>query len=287
MPKKDSTTADEVMVVPVPVYSDPIHETIPRTELLHKFHKTAKDFLATLDPEDEYEPVGLMNGIIPLLIEEVPVAAFDPIRPEDRGIIFFQTDVTETSVSGMCNSVFQVHLSLPKGALITLYLSSMGGDIYSGMSLVSTIFEIQRQGRVVNIHVQGCALSMASLVLQAANHRSIDRSAYIMLHELASGFQGKLSDQKDELKNNKRLEQTCLEIYSARTGKPTTYYADKTRKKDWYLTADEALKEKLVDEVKAWPLFSLANVRPIVRKKRTKIAPVTEPAPSKEVTDAF
>lgn len=184
-------------------------------------------------------------------VEEVPADAFDIQTGTDVGVVFFNGDVTEQAVDHFQHLLVQVHLNLPKGQDINIYLTSVGGDCYTGMALISLIHTLRREGRKVNVHVQGVAMSMGSLIAQAASWRTIESHAYFMLHEVQSFEEGSTSQMRDSHKFSERLQRTLYAMYSARTGKPIEYYEVRLDGHEWYLDATEALAEGLVDEILA------------------------------------
>lgn len=208
------------------------------------------------------------------LVSAVPTAAFDAIQPFDEGILFFHGSVEETEVQDLQHDLVRAHLNLPPGMPILLNLSSTGGSVYAGLALVSTIYDIQRKGRSVNVHIQGVAMSMASVIAQVANHRTIEPSAFFMLHKISYGLRGSTDDHEEELAFTNKLHEAMFSIYSARTGKKPEEYMAKLRKTNLYLDAREALKEGLVDEIIDAPLYKTAipatlNL-PVAVKPKTK-----------------
>jgi ATP-dependent protease ClpP protease subunit len=153
---------------------------------------------------------------------------------------------------------------------IRLNLCSTGGSVFAGLGAVSTIFDLQREGRKVNVHVQGLAASMASVIMQAADYRTIESTAHILLHKISYGMRGSADEHQEELEFTNNLHQSMFSIYSARTGKPVSYYFEKLKKTNWFMTAETALAEGLVDEVVPPPRFLPAKAEK--PKKATKRA---------------
>lgn len=203
------------------------------------------------------------QDLMPDLMAEVPSEAFEPCEPWERGILFFHGRVSEKRVLEMQENIERAHLNLPKSRDLLLNLSSVGGEIYSGIALASTIQQIRRTGRRVNVHIQGTAQSMASLIMQAADHRTIEPNAWLMIHEIRHTLPSdgeKTSAFMDEAKFAERVEEQTWSFYTARTGKPYSYYHAKMHRRDWFLNAEEALAERLVDEI--------APVPPYARRRR-------------------
>lgn len=199
------------------------------------------------------DDVAQRDALVSELLEAVPVRAFDPIDPADEGMLFFHSEIEEQHVVPLQQRLLRTHLNLPAETPITLFLSSVGGNVFSGLALVSTINSLQRLGRHVHVHIEGVAMSMASVIAQAANYRSMEASAFFMLHEVWYKSSGRVSDHGDERAFQERLQDTLYQIYAHRTGKSIEYYRKKLYKTDWYLDANEALRESLVDAVLTAP----------------------------------
>lgn len=229
-------------------------ETIPqnREELAFKFKRIAK---SVLKESKDGTDVTVLDKLIPELIAAVPVAAFDPLQPFDDGILFYHGTVDEGEVVEFQHDLMRAHMNLDTETPITLNLSSVGGSVFAGLAMISTMRDIQRQGRKINVHVQGVAMSMGSVIAQVADYRTIEPSAFFMLHEVSYSMRGSTADHEEERAFTIKLQNALYEHYSLRTGKPVKYYQDKLKKTNWYLTAQEALDEALVDEIKTIPPF--------------------------------
>ena len=197
------------------------------------------------------------------LISEVPSEAFEAREPWEDGLVFFHDDVREDAVVACQKEILETHINLrEKKTPITLYLSTFGGSVFAGLALASTIQEVRRAGRSVNVVIQGAAMSMGSVIAQVCDHRSMEPFAWFMLHNLRHWVHEcdgiSTPNLLDEAAVAERLEQQVCMLYSARTGKPPEYYRKKFDRRDWFLSADEALAEGLIDaisEVKPFPTF--------------------------------
>lgn len=192
----------------------------------------------------------IAESLAPRLIAQVPTEAFEMKPMWEAGVILFHGDVTEEHAKWMQQELSEVHLNIKKGLPITIYLSSFGGYCEAGMAVFSTIQELRRAGRVVNVHVTGTAMSMGSILVQACDTRTIEPYATMMLHESWDYFEGKVSDAKDRVAFNERYDNMLSSIYASRSGKPTSYWTQKMARRDWYLTARDAVAEGLVDKIR-------------------------------------
>jgi ATP-dependent protease ClpP protease subunit len=195
------------------------------------------------------------QDLVPEIMEEIPSEAYDEIEAWETGALIFHGDVTEKRIKKLQDYIIGAHANLRPSVTITMYLSSFGGDLFAGMSFASTIQEMRRQNRRVNAHIVGCAMSAASIIAQAADHRSIEPNGWFMLHEISDVINGKTSDLRDQIEYHERLEEQTFTAYSMRTGKPVEYWRKKMHRRDWFLSAAEALAEGLVDEIKSIPPY--------------------------------
>ena len=94
---------------------------------------------------------------------------------------------------------------------------------------------------------------MSILIAEAADHRTMEPSAQIMLLKPALDSTGEHEQDRSAMQ---MVYEMMFEIFSERTGKATSYYAEKLSKANLYLTAQEALEEDLVDQILPAPTFS-------------------------------
>ena len=190
------------------------------------------------------------QSLVPKLIAQVPSEAFEMKPAWEAGFFFLHGDTDEDYMRERQEELAAVHVNVKKGVPITLYLSSFGGSCESGMAFFSTIQEIRRDGRTVNCHVGGTAMSMGSIIVQACDTRTIEPYATMMIHESSDWFEGKVSHAEDRVSFNKRYDAMLNSIYAQRSGKPVSYWSEKMARRDVYLTAREAVNEGLVDKIK-------------------------------------
>lgn len=215
-----------------------------------------RKILARLRALKVSRPLAVAEALAADLIDEVPVEAFEPRDPSEIGIVFYHGDVDEKKVGKCQSALMEAHLNIDKKLPITLYLSSFGGSVFAGLAMVSTIQEIRRNGRKVNCHIQGCAMSMGSLIAQACDLRTIEPQAWFMLHEIRHWLPGvKTAELRDEADFAERLESQTFALYANRTSKPVEYWRKKLHRRDWFLTAEEAVNESLVDEIASTPAY--------------------------------
>ncbi|OMC55451.1 hypothetical protein A5747_13540 [Mycobacterium sp. IS-836] len=137
---------------------------------------------------------------------------------------------------------------------MNITINSPGGSTVEGMHLFDEIHNYSTRGggsHFVTMTVRGYAASMAAILLQAADWRVIGRHAHLLVHEPASGARGKVGEIEDTLEWIQMVRAGVADIFVARSGGRITADEFRTRwtRKDWWLSATEALEIGFVDEI--------------------------------------
>jgi ATP-dependent Clp protease protease subunit len=128
---------------------------------------------------------------------------------------------------------------------LSVLLNSPGGCLYNGLAIYDAI---KACSCPVIIEVLGHAMSMGSIILQAATQRVVHRNATIMIHDGTDYFEGKPRDLESWATHGKNMRRKIYEIYAERSGKPSKYWEDKCAH-DFILSAEQAVQEKLADAI--------------------------------------
>lgn len=130
---------------------------------------------------------------------------------------------------------------------IHLYINSPGGSVSSGMAIYDTMQYIKPD---VSTICMGMAASMASVLLAAGTKgkRFTLPYARVMIHQPLGGTQGQATEIEIHAREILRIRDEMNDILSKHTGQPKKKIEVDTER-DYYLTAGEALKYGLVDEI--------------------------------------
>lgn len=132
--------------------------------------------------------------------------------------------------------------------LINIRINSGGGSIFDGF----TMFNAIRNAKVdIDIYIDGMAASMATVIALAGRKCYMSKVARFMTHR-ASGFAyGNADDLRQCAELMEGLEDDIAGIYAARTGMSIEEAKAKylTTGKDRWVSAKDALKEKLIDGI--------------------------------------
>ena len=136
-------------------------------------------------------------------------------------------------------------------APITVILNTPGGSIVDGLAIYDLIRMTTAKGIKVNVLAIGSCMSMGTIILQAATHRSCTKNTAFLLHEVQTISIGvrSMSEGKDLQGDVERVQGVLNEILAQRTGMPEKKLRKLYERRDLYLTAQDALQHKLVDEV--------------------------------------
>jgi len=190
-----------------------------------------------------------MSYLIPTVIEKSQFGerAYDIYSRllKDR-IIFVGTQVDDA----MANLLIAQLLFLDAEAKdkdIKFYINTPGGSVTSGLAIYDTMQYIKSDVSTICI---GMAASMGAVLLAAGakNKRFALPNSEIMLHQVMGGAEGQATDIKIRAEHILRIKDRLNKILSYHTGKKVSDI-DKDTDRDRFMTAEEAKKYGLIDEV--------------------------------------
>lgn len=131
---------------------------------------------------------------------------------------------------------------------IQLIVNSPGGDVYDGIGIVDAI---EKSITPIHLYIHGQAQSMGFAIATCGHYRYASKRATFMYHEIGwETGREKLQYHEQEVKEGKRLWQVYDEIITTNTNIPQkTLDGIRKQQKEWYITAEEALKFGIIDEI--------------------------------------
>jgi ATP-dependent protease ClpP protease subunit len=106
---------------------------------------------------------------------------------------------------------------------ITIIMNNIGGDEYHGMAIFDAIENCKNH---VTIKIYGHAMSMGSVILQAADHRMMSRNSRIMIHYGTFGIHDHSKNSYKWTDEGKKFDAIMENIYMEKIeekGKPISY----------------------------------------------------------------
>ena len=126
---------------------------------------------------------------------------------------------------------------------IKLFINSFGGSVYDGLALVDVIKQSKTPVYTISI---GSSMSMGFWIYLAGHKRYVGENATLMFHDITTWVWDKSETIKQELNEVLRLQKVlCNEITSTSSVKQAALDDYITRKAEWYIPAEEAIKLKL------------------------------------------
>lgn len=130
---------------------------------------------------------------------------------------------------------------------ISLYINSPGGVVTAGLAIYDAMKFLKCP---VATYCVGQAASMGAILLAAGTkgRRFTLPNARIMIHQPWGGAEGQATDMEIQVKEVVRLKTSLIEILAEATGK-TVKVVEKDMDRDFFMSAEEAVKYGLVDKV--------------------------------------
>jgi ATP-dependent Clp protease protease subunit len=132
---------------------------------------------------------------------------------------------------------------------IDIQMNTPGGSVVDGLAIYDMILRKRSEGIKIDIMVQGAAMSMGVIILQAATWRHATPNSQFLLHEVSYGSRGHMSQQEDELEVAKKMQDKLDDIIVRRSGMALNELKKLTRRKDYTISAQEALDHNLIDAI--------------------------------------
>jgi ATP-dependent Clp protease protease subunit len=130
---------------------------------------------------------------------------------------------------------------------IRLYINSPGGSVTAAMAVYDTMNHIKPDVSTICI---GLAASAGAVLLSsgAKGKRFVLPNAEVMIHQVMGGAEGQASDIAITAQHILKVKDNLNKILAKNTGKPIAQ-VEKDSDRDYYMSADEARKYGLVDEI--------------------------------------
>lgn len=135
------------------------------------------------------------------------------------------------------------------GEPMVVTFNSPGGLVTDGFALYDFLRDLSRRGHHITTRCIGMAASMGAILMQAGDDRVMTPNAYLMIHEISGGAEGKLSEMEDVAKVVKAFQDRALTILTNRSNMSKNVISAKWKKRDWYMDAPEALRQGFIDRV--------------------------------------
>lgn len=194
-------------------------------------------------------PKDIYNQLVPMVVEKSPYGerAFDIYsRLLKERIIFLGGPIDDHLANLVIAQLLFLASEDPKKD-ISLYINSPGGVVTAGLAMLDTMNFIKPDVSTVCV---GMAASAAAIVLAAGTRgkRFALPNAEVMIHQPWGGAQGQATDIEITAKHIVATRERLNKILAKATGQSLDKI-EKDVERDYFMTADEAKKYGLIDEV--------------------------------------
>jgi ATP-dependent Clp protease protease subunit len=189
------------------------------------------------------------NLIIPSVIEQTSRGErfFDIYsRLLNERIIFLGTPIDDTVANLIIAQLIHLESEDPDKD-ISIYITSPGGQVYSGLAIYDTMQFIRCDVQTICV---GIAMSMGAVILAggAEGKRLALPNAKILIHQVSGGFQGQATDIEIQARETIALKRRLEEILAEHTGRPMEAVS-KDMERDYFMTSHEAQDYGIIDNV--------------------------------------
>ncbi len=190
-----------------------------------------------------------MHNLVPIVIEQTGIGerSYDIYSRllKDR-IVFIDGEINDLSADLTVAQLLFLESQDPEKD-ISVYIDSPGGSVTAGLAIYDTMQWVKCDVQTICL---GQAASMAALILAcgAPGKRLALPSSRILIHQPWGGVQGQASDVSIQAREILRLKKLTIDYFALHSGKPADVVAA-DMERDFYMSADEAMKYGLVDKV--------------------------------------
>ncbi len=191
----------------------------------------------------------IKNNLVPMVIEQTNRGerSYDIYSRllEDR-VIFLTGEINEITADLVIAQMFYLEGKDPDKD-ISLYINSPGGVITAGMGIYDTMNYIKCDVSTICV---GLAASMGAFLLSsgAKGKRFCLPNSEVMIHQPLGGSQGQASDIAIQAEHILRVKKRMNQILAKNCNQPIEKI-ERDVDRDYYMTAEEALKYGIVDQI--------------------------------------
>ena len=188
--------------------------------------------------EDESDKDDVSN-----LITKLSHSSSEQNIERDNNHIYFYSEVDRDSIFELIKLIKEAEedsilLSLKlniDSIPIYIHINSLGGSIFNCFAGIDVIESCKVPIYTI---IEGSTASAGTLLSIVGKKRYITKNAYMLIHQLSSGFWGKMNEIEDEFKNLEDLMKKIKDIYKEHSTIPKKELSE-LLKHDLWLDADK------------------------------------------------
>lgn len=158
-------------------------------------------------------------------------------------IVSYQWDDSDTTAQSFKDNL----KALGDIKTLNVYINSPGGSVFQGQAIHSIL---KRHEARVNVHVDGVAASIASVIAMAGDSVYMPKNAMMMIHNPWSIAMGNAQDFRKMADDLDKIKESLIEAYLSKTGDSMNReQLMEIMDAETWLTAQECLDYGLCDEI--------------------------------------
>jgi len=185
--------------------------------------------------------------------EELDMGLSEQKITRERNHIYFHSEVDRNAIFELIghirkaelDNIMMAHQYCTVPIPIYIHISSYGGSVFDAL----TAIDVMQACKVpVYTIIEGATASAGTLMSIVGKKRFIRPNAYMLIHQLSSGFWGKMAEIEDDFENNKALMEKIKAIYKKHATIPKKELSE-ILKHDLWWDSEKCIKYGLVDEL--------------------------------------
>ena len=160
----------------------------------------------------------------------------------DRNTIYTLTELIRRAEKENLLISSNYNIDIPP---IFLHISSFGGSVFDAFTCIDVILSCKVDVYTI---IDGATASAGTLISVVGKKRYIRPSGYMLIHQLSSGFWGKMHEIEDDFENNKKLMKKIKDIYKKHCKVPKTKLNEILKHDIWW-EADVCKDYGLIDDL--------------------------------------
>lgn len=187
--------------------------------------------------------------LVPTVIEKSTYGerAYDIYSRLLKERIIFLGDIIDDSVANTVIAQLLFLESEDKDKDIKLYINTPGGSVTAGLAIYDTMQYVKPDVSTICV---GTSASMGAVLLAAGakKKRFVLPNAEVMIHQVMGGAEGPATDVKIRAEHILQVRDRINKILAKHTNQ-TLNKIERDTDRDYFMTAEEALKYGVVDKI--------------------------------------
>jgi len=167
----------------------------------------------------------------------------------ENSVHFLSGEINEENIDKCIRWIVYENLDVKISKVLTLYVNSTGGDLYSAFALIDVMKNSTHPVRTIAI---GSAMSAAFLIAASGTNgeRYAAKNVSYMCHQFTENTEGKYHDLKATMKGNELCNSMMVDVLREATGMaPSVIRKKLLPASDVYLSAAEAVEIGIADHI--------------------------------------